>query len=69
MGIRAAVLDASASDQAAEWFNSFEQAHDIVFYRGDTPDSAWTHLCLRQADRILLPRETRKVRSQRLRGG
>jgi NTE family protein len=54
MGCRAAVLDSSASDQTAEWFNSFEQAHDIVFYRGDAPDSPWTHLCLRQADRILL---------------
>jgi NTE family protein len=54
MGCRAAVLDASASDQTAEWFNSFEQAHDIVFYRGDAPDSPWTQLCLRQADRIFL---------------
>ena len=54
MGSRAAVLDAGASDQTAEWFNTFEAAHDVVFYRGDTPDSAWTHLCLRQADRIFL---------------
>ncbi|MFO1248400.1 MAG: patatin-like phospholipase family protein [Alphaproteobacteria bacterium] len=54
MGCRAAVLDASASDQTAEWFNTFEQAHDIVFYRGDAPDSPWTQLCLRQADRIFL---------------
>src|ERR1700761_8851891 len=54
MGCRAAVLDSSASDQTAEWFNSFEAAHDIVFYRGDAPDSPWTHLCLRQADRIFL---------------
>ncbi len=54
MGSRAAVLDASAGEQSAEWFNAFEAAHDIVFYRGDAPDSAWTHLCLRQADRILL---------------
>src|SRR6201989_2220553 len=44
MGVRAAVLDASASDQPAEWFNTFEQAHDVVFYRGDAPDSPWTHL-------------------------
>ena len=44
MGRRAAVLDASASDQTAEWFNGFEQAHDVVFYRGDAPDSPWTHL-------------------------
>jgi NTE family protein len=54
MGSRAAVLDHAAADQSAEWFNSFEAAHDIVFYRGDGPDTAWTHLCLRQADRILL---------------
>ena len=54
MGCRAAVLDANASDQTAEWFNSFEAAHDLVFYRGDAPDSPWTQLCLRQADRIFL---------------
>jgi NTE family protein len=54
MGSRAAVLDAAAGEQSAEWFNSFEQAHDVVFYRGDAPDSAWTHQCLRQADRIFL---------------
>jgi NTE family protein len=54
MGSRAAVLDNNACEQSAEWFNSFEAAHDIVFYRGDAPDSAWTHQCLRQADRIFL---------------
>jgi NTE family protein len=54
MGSRAAVLDINACEQSAEWFNSFEAAHDVVFYRGDAPDSAWTHQCLRQADRIFL---------------
>ena len=54
MGSRAAVLDVSAGEQSAEWFNTFEAAHDVVFYRGDSPDSAWTHQCLRQADRIFL---------------
>jgi NTE family protein len=54
MGSRAAVLDVAASDQSAEWFNSFEAAHDVVFYRGDLPDSPWTYQCLRQADRIFL---------------
>ncbi|HEY2007973.1 MAG TPA: patatin-like phospholipase family protein, partial [Rhizomicrobium sp.] len=53
-GSRAAVLDVAASDQSADWFNNFEAAHDVVFYRGDLPDSAWTHQCLRQADRIFL---------------
>jgi NTE family protein len=54
MGCRAAVLDAGASDQTAEWFNNFEHAHDVVFYRGDAPDGPWTQQCLRQADRIFL---------------
>jgi NTE family protein len=54
MGSHASVLDAGAADQSAEWFANFEADHDVVFYRGDAPDSAWTHLCLRQADRIFL---------------
>jgi len=54
MGSRAAVLDSSAADRSAEWFNTFEAAHDIVFYRGDAPDSSWSQQCLRQADRVFL---------------
>ena len=54
MGSKAAVLDATAGEQSAEWFNTFEAAHDIVFYRGDAPGTAWTSMCLRQADRIFL---------------
>ncbi|MGD0192239.1 MAG: patatin-like phospholipase family protein [Rhizomicrobium sp.] len=54
MGSKAAVVDSGAAEQSAEWFNAFENAHDVVFYRGDAPDSPWTHLCLRQADRIFL---------------
>lgn len=54
MGLRAAVLDQAAAEQSAQWFNNFEAAHDIVFYRGDAPGSAWTQQCLRQADRIYL---------------
>src|ERR1051326_1869978 len=54
MGSKAAVLDASSAEQSAEWFNNFEASHDVVFYRGDAPDSPWTHLCLRQADRVFL---------------
>ncbi len=54
MGSRAAVLDSAAAEQSAEWYSNFEAAHDVVFYRGDAPDSPWTNLCLRQADRIFL---------------
>jgi NTE family protein len=54
MGSKAAVLDASAAEQSADWLNAFEAARDVVFYRGDAPDSAWTHLCVRQADKVFL---------------
>src|ERR1700744_2399310 len=54
MGSRAAVLDVSAADQSAGWFTRFEAEPDLAFFRGDKPDSAWTHLCQRQADRVLL---------------
>ena len=54
MGAKAAVLDSKASSETTEWFNRFEAEHDIIFYHGDQPDSAWTNLCLRQADRIML---------------
>ena len=52
MGAKAAVLDSAAGEQTAEWFDSFEAAHDLVVYRGDVPGSAWTKLCQRQADRV-----------------
>lgn len=54
MGIKAAVLDVAAAGQSADWFHRFEAAHDIVFYRGDAPESAWTQICMRQADRIMV---------------
>lgn len=47
MGAKAAVLDSSAGEQSAEWFDRFEAAHDLVFYRGDAPGTAWSNLCLR----------------------
>jgi NTE family protein len=62
MGAKSAVLDSMVAEETTEWFNRFEAEHDIVFYKGDTPDSTWTHFCLRQADRILyLARADEKV--------
>lgn len=67
MGSKAAVLDAMASEESSDWFNRFEAAHDVVFYQGDVPESAWTQLCLRQADRVLLiARSDRPLRLQRV---
>jgi NTE family protein len=54
MGSKVGVLDVTADEKSAEWFNNFEADHDIIFYRGDTPTSPWTQLCLRQADRVFL---------------
>jgi NTE family protein len=54
MGSRAAVLDSASENETADWFNRFEAAHDIVFYRGDAPESPWTQHCLLQADRVYL---------------
>lgn len=69
MGAKAAVVDVSAAGQAAEWFNTFEDAHDLVIYRGDAPDTAWSQHCVRQADRVVhfarsdRPAPTRPVRA------
>jgi NTE family protein len=62
MGAKSAVLDSMVAEETTEWFNRFEAEHDIVFYKGDTPDSTWTHFCLRQADQVLyLARADEKV--------
>jgi NTE family protein len=53
MGAKSAVLDSMVADETTEWFNRFEAEQDIVFYKGDTPNSAWTKFCLRQADHVL----------------
>jgi len=54
MGARADILTVDHHEEDTDWFNRFEAAHDVVFYLGDAPDSAWTHFCLRQSDRVLL---------------
>jgi NTE family protein len=54
MGAKVAILDAEHAHETTDWFNRIEASHDIVFYRGDTPESAWTHFCMRQADKLFL---------------
>ncbi|MEY4878609.1 MAG: family protein RssA [Pseudomonadota bacterium] len=54
MGAKAAILDYRVHEETTDWFNRFEAEHDVIFYQGDAPDSAWTHFCLRQSDRVLL---------------
>ncbi|MGI9413823.1 MAG: patatin-like phospholipase family protein [Hyphomicrobiales bacterium] len=40
--------------ESARWFNELEQSHDHVFLYGTAEDTAWSRLCARQADRILI---------------
>lgn len=54
LGLRVIRLDSRARDEASDWFQRIETQHDMVLYEGDAPESSWTQLCLRQADRILL---------------
>jgi NTE family protein len=54
LGLKAAVLNAAAATQSAEWFQRFEAEHDLVLYCGDSPDGAWSRTCLSQADRVFL---------------
>ncbi len=38
----------------SEWFDAVETANDLVLYCAEPFDDAWTKLCLRQSDRVLL---------------
>ncbi len=54
LGLKACALDNASSGRSMEWFNSLEETHQMVLYQSDLEPSAWTRLCLRQADLILL---------------
>jgi len=54
MAIKAGALGQDTTRRASDWFARFELDHDVVLYLGDAPESQWTQLCLRQADRVFL---------------
>lgn len=54
MGVAAAIVNPTAVGQPTEWFTQFEEAHEVILYEGEEPDSAWTQFCIRQADRVVL---------------
>ena len=45
---------ASGNDRTSDWFNRIEANRDYVVYVAEPTPSAWTQLCLRQADCVLL---------------
>jgi NTE family protein len=51
---RIMLLDSESSTHRAEWFDAAEAASDKVLYYADPARPAWTELCLRQADRVVL---------------
>ncbi|MDZ4741726.1 MAG: patatin-like phospholipase family protein [Alphaproteobacteria bacterium] len=54
IALKAGAIGPEAAGRPSEWFAHHEAANDVVLYIGDTPESAWTQLCVRQADRIFL---------------
>jgi len=54
MALKAGALGHDTTHRASDWFARHELDHDVVLYLGDAPESRWTQLCLRQADRVFL---------------
>lgn len=52
--LKAGAVGREALGRASDWFARYETDHDVILYTGDEPESAWTSLCLRQADRVFL---------------
>jgi NTE family protein len=53
-GRRVARLDGETPALTTEQLNAVETTSDLVLYCGEAGDTAWTRLCLRQADRMML---------------
>ena len=47
-----------AGSHSPQWFHERESRNDFVVYAADAGDTAWTRLCLRQADVVLLVART-----------
>jgi NTE family protein len=54
LGQKLCLLGPDACFRPSEWFLGVEERNDLVLYQADWGASAWTKLCLRQADRVLL---------------
>ncbi|MCW5751970.1 MAG: patatin-like phospholipase family protein [Alphaproteobacteria bacterium] len=53
------VTRAEGQYQTTEWFHRIEAGRDFIVYQADWEPSAWTRLCLRQADGIVLAAKAR----------
>jgi NTE family protein len=48
------IWNVRGSEHTSHWFHNVERANDFVVYVTDHKPTAWTKLCLRQADSLLL---------------
>ncbi len=48
------IWNVRGSEHTSHWFHNVERANDFVVYVTDPQPTAWTKLCLRQADSLLL---------------
>lgn len=54
LGFSVKVVDSRALRSATEWFSAVEQTHDYVLYTAEKTEAAWSRLCARQVDRLML---------------
>jgi NTE family protein len=54
MGKRVILACAEMSGLTEDGFHALEAAHDFAVYEADVANPAWTRLCMRRADRVLL---------------
>jgi NTE family protein len=53
-GSTVAVVGTEGLEESPQWFSELERNHDYVFLHGTADEAAWTRICARQADRIMI---------------
>ncbi len=53
-GASVAVVGTEGLEESPQWFSELERNHDHVFLHGTSDEAAWTRICARQADRIMI---------------
>jgi len=48
------ILDSDCSERTSDWFHHQEERHGSLLYMAEPAFSAWTQLCIRQSDLVLL---------------
>lgn len=54
LGRTVAVVGSEAEQAPTEWFSTVEQRHDFVLFVAERGEEAWSTLCARQVDRLII---------------